>query len=122
MYNACTDYVEDINTLFMIDHEMAERLVLARSRAGYKRALDATEALNWKYSTYASHENGGRGFARHAAKYAEAFEVDLEWLLTGKGSADGSKTLEDKLLAIINRIPDERRNQALEVLKTFVPE
>ena len=38
--------------------------------------------------TYVQHENGLRGFTRHAERYARFFRVDLNWLLTGKGKPD----------------------------------
>ncbi|MBL3563269.1 LexA family transcriptional regulator [Rhodovulum sulfidophilum] len=68
----------------MTDLDQAERLRLARRRAGFREASDATERFGWKYPTYAAHENGSRGFKSRAAEYARAFKVDLSWLLTGQ--------------------------------------
>ncbi len=63
--------------------EPAIRLQQARERAGFDSALAATKRFNWKYETYAQHENGTRGITRAAAKYATAFRVTREWLLFG---------------------------------------
>lgn len=69
-------------------NSIAERLRIARERAGHATAADAARAFGWAYPTYAGHENGSRGFSRDtAAQYARAFRVAPEWLLFG--SSDG---------------------------------
>lgn len=69
--------------------EIAERLKRARERAGYSTAADAVRKFDWTYPTYSAHENGHRGIKRpDLEKYAFAFDVPLEWLVTGKGSID----------------------------------
>lgn len=64
---------------------MKERLQWAREYAGYDEATAAAIEREWVVSTYLAHENGTRGFRREADKYARAYKVDLEWLITGKG-------------------------------------
>lgn len=71
----------------MTDSAVAARLREARTNAGYATAADACEAFGFKYATYAGHENGSRGIKGDALKrYARAFRVSLEWLLTGTGT------------------------------------
>ena len=67
----------------MIDK--SDRLRHARIKAGYANAVDAVNAFGWKYPTYNAHENGSRGIKLpDLEKYARAFGVTMEWLLTGK--------------------------------------
>jgi phage repressor protein C with HTH and peptisase S24 domain len=66
--------------------EMHERLMWARKEAGYETAREAAAALGVTESTYMGHENGFRGFKSSAEIYARKFKVNLEWLLTGRGS------------------------------------
>lgn len=67
--------------------ELAERLVAARSHAGFSTAQAAADALGVKYPTYAGHENGSSGFrAATGAVYARKFKVSFEWLMSGRGS------------------------------------
>jgi DNA-binding XRE family transcriptional regulator len=69
--------------------ELHERLSQARREAGYATARAAAESLGVKEPTYIGHENGQRGFKREsAALYARRFDVNLEWLLTGKGQKE----------------------------------
>jgi repressor LexA len=63
------------------------RLQQARENRGFKTAKDASAYFGWNYDTYAQHENGTRGIARAAGKYAKAFRVSEGWLLTGEGEA-----------------------------------
>lgn len=62
-----------------------KRLAIARERAGYPAASDAAAAMGIPTPTYHAHENGSRGFARAAPRYAAFFRVSLDWLLSGKG-------------------------------------
>lgn len=74
-----------------MDGEQAQRLKLARGRAGYADATAAARRFGWTISTYLAHENGSRGFGVDRAKvYAEAFKVNPGWLLTGEGSPASS--------------------------------
>lgn len=66
--------------------EIADRLREIRQDAGYKTATDAARAFGWNENTYRSNENGQRPPSRQAAvKYARAFRVSVDWLLTGRG-------------------------------------
>lgn len=72
----------------LVGMEPHERLKWARKRQGrYDTATDAARAFGWPVSTYLGHENGDRKPSRKAAeKYAKAYGVRWEWLLTGSGS------------------------------------
>lgn len=94
------------------------RLRWARRRAGYETAADAARRLGWLEVTVRSHETGGRGYARRAALYAKAYRVDLEWLLTGKGSPDGH--IDDdtaEVVRIMPRLDAKSRRELLEIAK-----
>lgn len=86
--------VQTANSLCMEDwrnlDEPFERLQWARKNRGYSHARDAARAMGVKEATYAHHENGTAGFANHAVDYAEFFQVNLVWLLTGRGAPRGA--------------------------------
>ncbi|MEO0870483.1 MAG: S24 family peptidase [Pseudomonadota bacterium] len=64
---------------------VADRIRKSRINAGYETAQEAADAFGWKYATYVGHENGQRGArADSLQRYARAFRVPVEWLLTGK--------------------------------------
>jgi transcriptional regulator with XRE-family HTH domain len=66
---------------------LAKRLKRAREAAGYATATEAARRQGWNENTYRSTENGTRPPGRGAAvEYARAFNVNLDWLLTGRGS------------------------------------
>lgn len=68
----------------------AERLRIARLRAGFSTAKEAAEAMGFPVSTYLAHENGSRGYpAKKAYTYARKFKVREQWLLYGTGPAPG---------------------------------
>lgn len=69
----------------------AERLIAARQAAGYASAAEAARALGVKFSTYAALENGQNGLSRSGERLAQAFRVDLNWLLTGRGDMRGKR-------------------------------
>ncbi|MAN65336.1 S24 family peptidase [uncultured Hyphomonas sp.] len=72
----------------MTDSAIAARLREARINAGYETVMEACEAFGFKYATYAGHENGSRGVKADSLKrYATAFRVPIEWLLTGAQTA-----------------------------------
>lgn len=71
------------------DKAIGRRLRQARLAMGYEEVGDAADALGMKYSTYAGHENGNRGLLRSIQKYADFYNVTLEWLMTGKGKGPG---------------------------------
>ncbi|MDF1769860.1 S24 family peptidase [Maricaulis sp.] len=63
-----------------------QRLKRARIQAGHSSARAAAQSLGFNANTYGAHETGTRGISAEAAKrYALAFGVSLEWLLTGEG-------------------------------------
>lgn len=67
--------------------EISSRLRQARTDAGFGDASAAAKAFGFTYPTYAGHENGSRGLKRDAlTRYARAFNVSLEWLMTGRGA------------------------------------
>jgi SOS-response transcriptional repressor LexA len=66
---------------------LADRLKRARIEAGHESATEAAVKFDWNPNTYRSVENGTRRpSADTAIEYADAFEVRLDWLLTGRGS------------------------------------
>jgi hypothetical protein len=93
---------------------MSDRLIQAREAAGFERTADAAHAFGWAYPTYAAHENGSRGFARVASKYAQAYHVHLEWLLTGKGPMRGSAPMQAEIVDLWGRLLDDDRKAVLE--------
>jgi phage repressor protein C with HTH and peptisase S24 domain len=63
-----------------------DRLRRARLDAGYASAADAARAFGWNVNTYSSNENGNAPFSKTASvRYARAFRVELDWLVTGNG-------------------------------------
>lgn len=66
--------------------ELSDRLRTARQMAGYDRPKDAVEAFGFTGPTYYQHEAGLRTPRRDATeRYARAYRVDYNWLLTGAG-------------------------------------
>ena len=98
--------------------DMHERLRTARIDAGYETAAQAARAFGWNQYTVASNENGNRAFGRKSAeRYASAYRVGLEWLLTGKGKAKGDSPAE--IVDIWSRIPERWRDNARKALEAF---
>lgn len=65
--------------------DTATRLREAREAAGFETATDAARKFGWTYPTYTGHENGHRGIKPpDMEKYAKAFGVSVEWLMTGR--------------------------------------
>lgn len=81
------------------DQAMARRLIEARELAGYEDAAAAARALEVPYSTYKNYEDGQRGFRKHAEKIARKFQVDVIWLLYGKGTPRG-RALENRIRSL----------------------
>lgn len=94
--------------------DIADRLIEAREAAGYKTAKDATEAFGFNYPTYAGHENGSRGIGRSAARYAAAYKVSLEWLLTGRGAMKRKDS--HPVLDLFQSLPPEKQAQAIDYM------
>ena len=98
--------------------DMHERLRAARAAAGYTTVADAARAFGWNVNTTASNENGNRTYSRTAAeKYARAYRVNLEWLLTGRGSMKGRDPDSAEIIDIWSRIPDRDRAAAKSMLE-----
>src|SRR6185503_5997879 len=97
-----SQYASDMSSL-------ADRLKLARERAGYDNATAAAEAMGVRPPTYLGHENGSRGFTPETAKrYARFFRVKPEWLILGDGDPApdrGNVTALPDLRAVARRIP-----------------
>jgi SOS-response transcriptional repressor LexA len=61
-----------------------QRLLLARTNAGFLSARQAALQNNWSLRSYAFHEQGRSFPAKPTlAAYAAAFDVTIDWLLTG---------------------------------------
>lgn len=86
------------------DQAMAARLRLARQLNELKDERAAAKRHHFTYSTYASHENGNRGFHRKAADYARIYRVDLKWLITGEGSPRPGGILPHEMAQEVRRI------------------
>lgn len=101
----------------------AERLRIARLRAGYSTAKDAAEALGFPVSTYLGHENGSRGIsAKKAYTYARRFKVREQWLLYGVGPAPGDSNGEGvtaEIVDIVDRLAPLQRAEALGYLRAL---
>lgn len=97
----------------------AERLRIARLRAGFQTAKDAAEAMGFPVSTYLAHENGSRGYpAKKAFTYARKFKVREQWLLYGVGAGPGeTDDAKAEVVSIIDRLPPIKRAEALGYLR-----
>jgi hypothetical protein len=103
----------------------AERLRIARLRAGFETGNAAAEALGIPVSTYLGHENGSRGITvKQAEVYARKYKVREQWLLygvgAGPGTEQGGETAE--IVDIIERLPPLRRSEALRILRVLAGE
>jgi phage repressor protein C with HTH and peptisase S24 domain len=76
----------DLHTMSDERTGAASRLKEARKMAGYDNPSDAARALGAELPTYLGHENGSRGLSRAAFRYADFYNVRLDWLLTGRGA------------------------------------
>lgn len=102
--------------------DAAERLRIARLRAGFTTAKEAAEAMHFPVSTYLAHENGSRGYpAKKAAIYARKFKVPEVWLLYGTGPGPGTEPQEDtaEVVNILNHLKPDRRAEALRILRVL---
>lgn len=99
--------------------DAAERLRIARLRAGFETAKDAAEAMGFAVSTYLAHENGSRGYpAKKAEIYARKFKVREQWLLYGVGEGPGENgDQKAEIINIIDRLPPLKRAEALGYLR-----
>ncbi|MBB4015108.1 MULTISPECIES: helix-turn-helix domain-containing protein [Chelatococcus] len=75
-------------------NDIGGRLKAARMQGGYASAAVAARTFGWSEVTYRAHENGTRTVSVSMAKiYADAFGIDIGWLLLGAGS--GASSLPD---------------------------
>lgn len=99
----------------------AERLRIARLRAGFETGKEAAEAMGFPVSTYLAHENGSRGYpASKASTYARKFKVPEVWLLYGTGPEPGAKAENGEtaeIIDIVHHLPPLRRAEALRILR-----
>lgn len=66
--------------------DMHDRLRRARALK-FSSSAEAAQAFGFNPNTLRSNENGNKSFGRDmAVRYAQAFGVRLEWLLSGRGS------------------------------------
>lgn len=99
----------------------AERLRIARLRAGFETAKEAAEAMGFPVSTYLAHENGSRGYpAKKAEIYARKFKVREQWLLYGVGEGPGQKGDHSaEIIQIIDHLPPLKKAEALGYLRAL---
>ena len=105
--------------------DAAERLRIARLRAGFVTGKDAAEAMGFPVSTYLAHENGSRGYpASKASTYARKFKVPEVWLLYGTGPAPGTEGAGEKaeIINIVDHLPPLRRAEAIRILRVLAGE
>lgn len=82
--------------------EIAERLRLARQRAGYNTISEFIQKYKFAKTTYTQYEIGTRTLhIELAIQFTTLFKTNLIWLLTGKGSIDCT---DDDL---INFVPEK---------------
>jgi len=99
--------------------DAAERLRIARLRAGFETAKDAAQAMGFAVSTYLAHENGSRGYpAKKAEIYGRRFKVREQWLLYGVGEGPGQiGDHKAEIIDLIDRLPPLKRATALGYLR-----
>lgn len=124
MHNAQRDAIPLLhNEMHYARHmtDAAERLRIARLRAGFTTGKDAAESMGFKVSTYLAHENGSRGYpASKAATYARKFKVPEVWLLYGTGPGPGTEAQNGEtaeIIDIIDHLPPIRREEAIRYLR-----
>jgi len=65
----------------------AHRLNAARRAAGFRSVRAAAALFGWSLATYRAHEGGTRTMPEEAVRrYADAFNVDYEWLWADRGA------------------------------------
>ena len=102
--------------------DAAERLRIARLRAGFATGKEAAEAMGFPVSTYLAHENGSRGYpAPKASTYARKFKVPEVWLLYGTGTGPGTVPDGDtaEIVNLTERLPPLRRAEAIRILRVL---
>lgn len=99
----------------------AERLRIARLRAGFETGKLAAESMGVAVSTYLGHENGSRGIKPGmATRYAKKFKVSEQWLLYGVGKGPGTEgDMTAEVVSIIDRLPPLQRAEAMGYLRAL---
>jgi hypothetical protein len=95
--------------------DASNRLIHARLTAGYRTAVEAADAMRLPHPTYLAHENGSRGFARVAGRYADFYRVHLDWLLNNRGPM--RRGTQSEIERLFERIRPELRREAFEYLE-----
>ena len=128
MHNASRDAIPHLHSGMHYAWHMpdaAERLRIARLRAGFTTGKEAAEAMGFPVSTYLAHENGSRGYpASKASTYARKFRVSEVWLLYGTGPAPGTEGAGEKaeIINIVDHLPPLRRAEAIRILRVLAGE
>lgn len=101
--------------------DAAERLRIARMRAGFSTGKEAAEAMGFPVSTYLAHENGSRGYpSKKAFTYARKFKVREQWLLYGVGPGPGeTDDPKAEVVHIAERLPPLKLAEALGYLRAL---
>ncbi len=88
--------------------------------AGFETGTDAARAFGWAVSTYLGYENGDREPGKKAARrLADAFHVDLDWLLTGRGTMKGAG--EDWFREFFSDRPEDEIEKMRAMLEHVFP-
>jgi len=95
-----------------------DRLRVARVKAGFTTTAEAIRRFGWTKSTTYCHENGLRGLTRHEAKkYAKAYGVSIDWLLTGEDIS--THKARSSLLGVFDMLSPERQRLLWGIAETF---
>ena len=88
--------------------EVGKRLSEARVAAGFMTAADAAKRYRWHPQNVRDHEAGRRGVdPLQADDYARRYNIQVEWLLYGRGSMRSS---DDTLNGLLRKLePDDVR-------------
>ena len=96
--------------------ETADRLRVARRAAGFNSAKKFARTHNIPYTTYIQHETGKRSIKNHyAIQYAEILQINLHWLLTGKGEAFNKTDQNHEKKIILNQALEKLAGRATQL-------
>ena len=97
--------------------EIADRLKLARARAGFTSARSAAGNFGWNPNTYKAYENASREISTEKLfEFSAAFNVDANWLLTGVSPISGSLSEDEMVLIEKYRKLDQAHKTVLQKL------
>lgn len=98
--------------------DIHERLVAARTQAGFETAAEAAKTVNVPYPTYAGHENGSSGFRADKGEiYAKKFKVRFEWLMRGTGQMIDLASKYREILMTYDSLPPDLQESYADVLR-----